>query len=125
MKKYWLIVMMVITFALVGCGETKKVTEETEKASEQTTEATTQTLSYLGTDYIIPATVDSIVTASLEAMEDAAVLGIKPVGVLEVAGEIPAYLECELAGATYSRGQKNTECRSYFDIDPDANCWNI
>ncbi|MFZ0579316.1 MAG: ABC transporter substrate-binding protein [Psychrobacillus psychrotolerans] len=121
MKKYWLIgATMVITFALVGCGETKKVTEETEKASEQTTEATTQTLSYLGTDYIIPATVDSIVTASLESMEDAVVLGIKPTGVLEIAGEIPSYLEKELAGAELVGDKRAPNAEAILTLDPDV-----
>lgn len=121
MKKYWLIgATMVITFALVGCGETKKVTEETEKASEQTTEATTQTLSYLGTDYIIPATVNSIVTASLESMEDAAVLGIKPTGVLEIAGEIPSYLAKELAGAELVGDKRAPNAEAILTLDPDV-----
>lgn len=48
----------------------------------------------------MPAEINNIVAASLESMEDAAILGVKPVGVLAIADAIPGYLSTELAGAS-------------------------
>lgn len=125
MKNNWLLgATIVLTLSLVGCEETKVETkisaEETEEVSGQTTEATTQTITYLGMDYIIPAPADSIVTASLESMEDAVVLGIKPTGVLEIAGEIPSYLAKELAGAELVGDKRAPNAEAILTLDPDV-----
>lgn len=53
-----------------------------------------QTITYLGEDYVVPSKVDHIAAASLESMEDAAILGIKPVGVLAI-NVLPTYLANE------------------------------
>ena len=78
------------------------------------------TINYLGTDYTFPNPVENIVAASLEAMEDAAILGVKPVGVLEVAGEIPEYLRTELQGATLIGDKKAPNAEVILTLDPDA-----
>ena len=64
----------------------------------------------------MPAKVDKIATASLESMEDAAVLELKPVGAITVGGKLPKYLEKELEGAK-SVGEKNaTQFRNITTI---------
>ncbi|MCH1627498.1 ABC transporter substrate-binding protein [Ferdinandcohnia quinoae] len=126
MKKRWIFgAAAFLTLALAGCGETEEAktpvkNTETEKASAEVKEETTQTISYLGTDYTIPGQVDSIVTASLESMEDAAVLGIKPAGVLEIAGAIPAYLSDDLAGASLIGDKRSPNAEAILTLDPDV-----
>ncbi|WP_050613492.1 ABC transporter substrate-binding protein [Bacillus testis] len=124
MKKRWLFgVTAALTLALAGCGDQEAETEKTSaKTTEEAkaTEAETQKISYLGTDYTIPAKADSIVAASLEAMEDAAVLGIKPTGVLEIAGEIPAYLAEDLEGAKLIGDKRAPNAEAVLALDPDV-----
>lgn len=130
MKKTWLFsAVTILTLALAACGSDEDVatteastsaaqTEQTETAAVE--EATEQTISYLGADYTFPAKVENIVVASLEAMEDAAALGIKPVGALEVAGELPQYLATELAGATLIGDKMEPNAEAILSLDPDA-----
>ena len=53
-------------------------------------------------------------------MEDAAVLGVKPVGVLEVAGEIPEYLASELAGAALIGDKMKPNAEAILNLEPDV-----
>jgi len=118
-----------LTIALAGCSSGEEAsTEKTEASQEDTTtvtaeekaEATTQTISYLGQDYTVPAEVDSIVAASLESMEDAAILGIKPTGVLQVGGAIPTYLAEDLAGAELIGDKREPNAESILALGPDV-----
>ncbi|MBP2242102.1 iron complex transport system substrate-binding protein [Cytobacillus eiseniae] len=113
-----------LTLALAGCGETEETIssagETTEQASTETNEAKIQTISYLGNDYPVSAPADRIVAASLEAMEDAAVLGVKPTGVLEIAGEIPTYLAEDLAGASLIGDKRAPNAEAVLALDPDV-----
>ena len=93
-KKYrTLVSAAALVLMLAACNAEEEV-ESSEAKSEANTEqvskddksaadeATAQKVSYLGNDYEVPAKIDSIIAASLEAMEDAAVLGVKPAGVI-------------------------------------------
>lgn len=127
MKKYWTLgatALLALTLAACGTDEGKE-TDAVEKTSEAVSTdsevaTTEQVINYLGTEYTFPAPATNIVTASLEAMEDAVVLGIKPVGVLEVAGEIPSYLSEELAGATLIGDKMTPNTEAILTLDPDA-----
>lgn len=126
MKKYWSLgaaALLALTLAACGSSDEAKeaeaeVVEQEQTASEE--QATEMTINYLGTDYTFPNPVENIVAASLEAMEDAAILGVKPVGVLEVAGEIPEYLRTELEGATLIGDKKAPNAEVILTLDPDA-----
>ena len=126
MKKYWSLgaaALLALTLAACGSSDEAKeaeaeVVEQEQTASEE--QATEMTINYLGTDYTFPNPVENIVAASLEAMEDAAILGVKPVGVLEVAGEIPEYLRTELQGATLIGDKKAPNAEVILTLDPDA-----
>ena len=130
MKKYWSLgaaALLALTLAACGSSDEAKeagaeteVVEQEQTASEAEEQATEMTINYLGTDYTFPNPVENIVAASLEAMEDAAILGVKPVGVLEVAGEIPEYLRTELQGATLIGDKKAPNAEVILTLDPDA-----
>jgi len=126
MKKQWLLgAAAALTFALAGCGENaseaKTSADKQEKqAAEEKVEATEQTISYLGKDYTVKVPAKSIVAASLEAMEDAAILGIKPTGVLEIAGEIPSYLAKDLAGAELIGDKRAPNAEAVLTLNPDV-----
>ena len=68
----------------------------------------------------MPAKVDKIATASLESMEDAAVLGIKPVGAITVGGKLPKYLEKELEGAKSVGEKMQPNFETLLQLKPDV-----
>ncbi|WP_400194472.1 ABC transporter substrate-binding protein [Lysinibacillus telephonicus] len=128
MKKYWAFgAAALLTLAIAGCGSsedgssTSSSTEvKTENTSKEATSAATQTITYLDKEYSVPAEINNIVAASLESMEDAAMLGIKPVGVLQVGGAIPTYLEQELAGAQLIGDKMEPNAEAILALKPDV-----
>ncbi|MBD3107880.1 ABC transporter substrate-binding protein [Bacillus sp. AGMB 02131] len=124
MKKHWgFAAAALLTFALTGCGstkETEKADVKEQTASETETKNETQTISYLGVDYTVPGEVNNIVAASLEAMEDAAMLGIKPVGALAIAGALPEYLAKDLEGAALIGDKKEPNAEAILALNPDV-----
>lgn len=129
-KKYWFIgASALLALNLAACGDKEEeavsTVEKTENVAEVEKEvkeevATEQTITYLGEDYVLPAKVNNIVAASLESMEDAAILGVKPVGVLEIGGEIPGYLANELAGAALVGDKFAPNNEAILALDPDV-----
>ncbi|WAA09183.1 ABC transporter substrate-binding protein [Fervidibacillus albus] len=120
----------ILIISLVACGNTSEGnlsddsiegTTNASDTSEETKENATEiTITYLGEEYTVPNPVENIVAASLEGMEDAAALGIKPVGVLEVAGEIPEYLAKDLEGATLIGDKTAPNAEVILTLDPDV-----
>ncbi len=131
MKRYWAFdATALLVFALAGCGEKEKTSTETKenvveetsgesKAAEKEA-AKEQSITYLGNEYVLPGKVENIVAASLESMEDAAILGIKPTGVLSIAGDIPTYLKTELEGATLIGDKREPNNEAILGLDPDV-----
>lgn len=124
MKKL-LTVGLAATF-LVACGNkdvTKGSEEENvskvETAQEEGT-ATEQTITYLGESYTVPAEVKNIITASLESMEDAAILGVKPIGAVTIAGDLPDYLATDLAGAVSTGEKTQPNYETILSLKPDV-----
>ncbi len=116
-----------LALSLAACGTDKAEeststnnTAETSATESQTEQAKTQTITYLGEKYELPAEVKNIVAASLESMEDAAMLGIKPVGVLEVGGKVPAYLASDFEGATLVGNKMEPNAEAILNLDPDV-----
>ena len=102
-------------------ASTDAKTEEVAKDEVKEEQVTTQKVTYLGTEYEVPAQINNIIAASLEAMEDSAVLGIKPVGVISTDGSsIPKYLENELAGATVVGSKKEPSTEAMLALNPDV-----
>lgn len=129
MKKYrTLVSAAALALMLAACNAEEEV-ESSEANTEQVSkddqsvadEATVQKVSYLGNDYDVPAKVDTIIAASLEAMEDAAVLGVKPAGVISNDGKtMPKYLEADLAGATVVGSKKEPNTEAMLSLNPDV-----
>ncbi|MCS1390158.1 ABC transporter substrate-binding protein [Lysinibacillus boronitolerans] len=129
MNKYFkMCAPALLALSLAACG-TDKAEESTSTANTAETSATesrteqaksTQTITYLGEQYELPAEVKNIVAASLESMEDAAMLGIKPVGVLEVGGKVPAYLATDFEGATLVGNKMEPNAEAILSLDPDV-----
>ena len=78
------------------------------------------TVNYLGQEYSFDKKVENVVLASLEGMEDAAALGVKAVGVLEVAGEVPKYLADDFNGAALVGDKKAPNPEAILGLDPDV-----
>ncbi|MEK4027272.1 ABC transporter substrate-binding protein [Pseudobacillus sp. FSL P4-0506] len=132
MKKHWLLGgAALLAISLAACGSTEGASESGAKteaveadgkntASTSEEQAKETKISYLGDEYTFPNPAENIVAASLEAMEDAAVLGVKPVGVLEIAGEVPGYLAKELKGAALIGDKFSPNAEAILSLDPDA-----
>ncbi|GGE63640.1 ABC transporter substrate-binding protein [Priestia taiwanensis] len=106
MNKKLLVVGMATVFSLglAACNDGGSKATEKQKVSETST-SETQTITYLKKDYTVPTDIKKVAAASLEAMEDAAVLGVKPTGAITVGGKLPTYLAKDLEGAE-SIGEK-------------------
>lgn len=128
MNKYFkMCAPALLALSLAACGTDKAEeststnnTTETSVTESQTELAKTQTITYLGEKYELPVEVKNIVAASLESMEDAAMLGIKPVGVLEVGGKVPAYLASDFEGATLVGNKMEPNAEAILNLDPDV-----
>ncbi len=116
MKKYLaLLLSTVLLTSLTACAA--KTTPETTEAES---ENTAFTVNYLGQEYSFDKKVENIVLASLEGMEDAAALGVKAVGVLEVAGQVPEYLAEDFKEATLIGDKMKPNAEVILGLDPDV-----
>ena len=128
MKKNLFLISMVavLSIGLVACGNAEKTSQKPAKDSAvaATTKQDTQTITYLDKEYTIPAKVTKIVTASLESMEDAAVLGIKPIGAVTVGGKLPEYLAKDLEGAESIGEKMQPNYETLLKLKPDVIMWS-
>lgn len=113
---------------LTACGSANK--NENDSANSNAPEVSTaddktpakeRTIQYLGKDYTVPGKIDKIViTGALEAMEDAVVLGVEPVGAVSIGGKFPEMF----AGITkkaVSIGEKTQpSLESILKLEPDV-----
>lgn len=130
MKKFsYVLAMSALSLMLAACNadeanEPAETTSDSTEASSTETEVdenATQTINYLSTEYEVPAKIDTIVAASLEAMEDAAVLGVKPAGVISNDGKtIPEYLANDLEGATVVGSKREPSAEMMLTLNPDV-----
>ncbi|QWI56810.1 iron-hydroxamate ABC transporter substrate-binding protein [Bacillus mycoides] len=121
-KLFTLGMVTVLSVGLAACnsadktsGEQKQQTKATETKKEEKRKIT-----YLGKEYTVPAKVDKIATASLESMEDAAVLGIKPVGAITVGGKLPGNVAKDLEGAKSVGEKMEPNFETLLQLKPDV-----
>ncbi|CAM3707428.1 ABC transporter substrate-binding protein [Marinicrinis lubricantis] len=90
-------------------------TEEQEDANG------TREIQYLGESYTVPTTVEHIViTGSLESMEDALVLEVKPTGAMTVGGEFPPLFESITSDATGIGEKTQPSLDTILTLKPDV-----
>ncbi|TPR55082.1 iron-siderophore ABC transporter substrate-binding protein [Enterococcus sp. OL5] len=108
-KIWWTIGVFGIVLLLSACGTTSSQTAASTAATTENSSASiaqTQSLTYLDTDYDVVYPTKKIVTASLEAMEDAVALGVEPIGAITVGDDFPSYLKDRLGADVANVGNK-------------------
>lgn len=84
-------------------------------------QAAPKKLTYLGKEYTVTVPTDKIViTGSVESMEDALVLGVKPVGALTVGGKFPALFSKITEGATGIGEKTQPSLETILKLKPDV-----
>ncbi|PFK46183.1 iron-uptake system-binding protein [Bacillus cereus] len=121
-KLFTLGMVTVLSVGLAACNSADKTSGESKQESKatETKKDEKQKITYLGKEYTVPAKVKNIVTASLESMEDAAVLGIKPVGAITVGGKLPDYLAKDLEGAKSVGEKMQPDFETLLQLKPDV-----
>ncbi|SMO88062.1 iron-hydroxamate ABC transporter substrate-binding protein [Melghirimyces algeriensis] len=111
MKKKCLGIALITVFMLllVACGAKKEAAHET------------RTIHYLGQEYTVPKNSERIVIAgSVEAMEDALVLGVEPIGGITVGGKFPDMF-AEITDSTEPIGEKKQpNLETILKLKPDV-----
>lgn len=116
MKKYLSLLLSTVLIASLTACTAKEKTEQSAVENADTS----FTVNYLGQDYSFDKKVENIVLASLEGMEDAAVLGVEADGVLEIAGEVPKYLAENFKGATLVGDKMKPNAEVILGLNPDV-----
>lgn len=119
MNKFWIFGLAVF---LVACGgkETTPKKEGNKAVETEETASKEQTIQYLDKSYTLPSKVTNIIAASLESMEDAAILGVKPLGAVTTAGKLPEYLASDLEGATSIGEKMQPNYETILKLKPDV-----
>jgi len=121
MKRNLFFIILSTFLLLTACGEKAEQNTSTAiKDTEEEEQSSNQEITYLGEKYELPAKVETIVTASQEAMEDAAILGIKPAGAIATAGEFPAYLGDSMSEAEQIGEKTQPSVEKLLEIKPDV-----
>ncbi|WP_110928198.1 iron-hydroxamate ABC transporter substrate-binding protein [Bacillus massiliglaciei] len=123
-KQVWLLGMAaVMSLGLAACNSSEESSAQKETQTEQkdtSAEKETQTITYLNQEYKIPKQVDTLAAASLESMEDAALLGVKPEGAITIAGKLPEYLAKDLEGAQSIGEKTQPNYETLLSMKPDV-----
>ncbi|MBK5349873.1 iron-hydroxamate ABC transporter substrate-binding protein [Bacillus sp. TH44] len=121
-KLFTLGMVTVLSVGLAACNSTDKTSGEQKQQTKatETKKDEKRKITYLGKEYTVPAKVDKIATASLESMEDAAVLGIKPVGAITVGGKLPGNVAKDLEGAKSVGEKMEPNFETLLQLKPDV-----
>lgn len=135
------LLLLSLSLALTACGAGSGKTQEgadtkSGSAAETTAPAAntdnkdkeaapsgeTRTIAYLDQTYTVPAKKDLriVISGSMESMEDAVVLGVKPVGAISVRGKFPDLFK-EITGDAVSVGEKiEPDYEGILKLKPDV-----
>ena len=116
MKKYLTLLLSTVLLVSLTACTAKGSSEKNDVGNKDTA----FTINYLGKEYSFDKKVENVVLASLEGMEDAATLGVKAVGVLDVAGKVPKYLEEDFKNATLVGDKMNPNSEVILGLNPDV-----
>lgn len=129
MKKYLTLLLSTVLLTSLSACTAKDSAEKGNAGNtdvsvgantDNSDKGTAFTINYLDQEYSFDKKVENIVLASLEAMEDASALGIEAVGVLEVAGKVPKYLEEDFKNATLIGDKMNPNSEVILGLNPDV-----
>ncbi|WP_127588409.1 ABC transporter substrate-binding protein [Paenibacillus koleovorans] len=136
-RKLGLGLVLSIALALTACGTGKEEKASpvnagspsaapTASASPSTPpsaapSASPKAIAYLGKEYTVKVPTDKIViTGALEAMEDAVVLGVKPIGAISIGGKFPAMFK-DITASAQSIGEKTQpNLETILKLKPDV-----
>ncbi|MED1918185.1 ABC transporter substrate-binding protein [Bacillus thuringiensis] len=128
MNKKGMLVGLIAVWMLVlaACGAGKQA-ESSSTASisgdhaQQTGTSETRTIEYLGKKYTVPQKVEKIViTGAMEAMEDAVVLDVHPIGAISVGGQFPEIF-ASVTGKSEAIGEKQQpNFEKILQLKPDV-----
>ncbi|ARA98002.1 MULTISPECIES: ABC transporter substrate-binding protein [Geobacillus] len=129
MKRNYLYLGLIalLIFVLSACSAKESSAPEKSGGGSNTKQETQansnekHTIQYLGKDYTVPVKTDKIViTGSMETMEDALVLGVKPLGGITVGGKFPEMFK-DITGSTVSIGEKaQPNIEEILKLKPDV-----
>ncbi|WP_110932909.1 ABC transporter substrate-binding protein [Paenibacillus bouchesdurhonensis] len=136
-KSSMLALVLAVMLGLAACGtkeeskpaEAGTANQSTEKsasagksaAKEENAAAETRTIQYLGQEYTVPAQAEKIViTGSVESMEDALVLDVKPTGAMTMGGAFEP-LFAEITDGAVAIGEKTQpNLETILKLAPDV-----
>lgn len=102
-----------------GAVQTTPANPTEQQASETVTAS--KTITYLDKEYTLPATTERIVIAgAVEAMEDAVVLGVNPVGAISFAGKFPPMFESITKNAVSIGEKTEPNFEAILGLKPDV-----
>jgi len=131
-KRLMLTGLAALMLGLTACGAKETAAPATGNAGtthagsgSQTPAAANQAapkkLTYLGKEYTVTVPTDKIViTGSVESMEDALVLGVKPIGALTVGGKFPAIFSKITEGSTGIGEKTQPSLETILKLKPDV-----
>lgn len=132
-----IVLVSILMLGLVACGEKNDTDSTNGKAAansiEESVDSTNssnntvseptedRTITYLGEEYTLPAKVNNIIIAgAMESMEDALVLGVKPVGATTIGGEFPVMFK-EITDGVEPIGEKmQPNLETMLKLQPDV-----
>lgn len=126
MNKKLMLVGLLAFFMLVSaaCGggdnNAQPAPPKVENKTDNAGASKTRTIEYLGEKYTVPHKAEKIViTGAMEAMEDAVVLDVRPVGAITIGGKFPEMF-APVTGASESIGEKQQpNFEKILQLEPD------
>ncbi|MFJ5792047.1 ABC transporter substrate-binding protein [Lysinibacillus sp. NPDC097162] len=131
MNKKFIIVCLIASFVIIlaACGGGDKQSKSTNSDSngesaqhqvDNTGTSETRTIDYLGEKYIIPQKVEKIVIGAMEAMEDAVMLDVHPVGAISVGGKFPEMFASVTSKAESIGEKRQPNLEKILQLKPDV-----
>lgn len=130
MKKRLLVLTLsaLVAVGVTGCGSKNNNEEGSANANKEVQQSTNESqqenkekkITYLGKEYTVPSKDAKIViTGTMESMEDALMLDVKPLGAITVGGEFPAMFK-EITAETKPIGEKiQPNIETILSLKPD------
>ena len=130
MKKRLLVLTLsaLVAVGVTGCGSKNNSEENSSNGNKEVQQSTNESqqenkekkITYLGKEYTVPSKDAKIViTGTMESMEDALILDVKPLGAITVGGEFPAMFK-DITAETKPIGEKiQPNIETILSLKPD------